>query len=71
MYLKIDVYLLANVFKNFKKTSQIYYIDHSNACTEASLLWSAMLKITGVNLMLLTDIDQYLYVENGKEETWR
>ena len=57
--------LLADVFKNFHKTSMQYYgIDPYNVYSTPGLAWNAMLKMTGIRLELLEDIDMHLFIEN-------
>ena len=66
LYLKLDVLLLADVFEKFRKTCLQYYkLDPCHYFTSPSLAWSAMLKMTGVKLELMSDIDQYLFIEKG------
>ena len=66
LYLKTDVLLLADVFENFRNMSLQYYeLDPCNVFTTAGLAWNAMLKMTGVRLELLRDIDVHLYIERG------
>ena len=64
LYLKSDVLLLADVFENFRKTCLEYYIP-CHYFTSPGLSWDAMLKMTEVNLELITDIDMYQFVEKG------
>ena len=66
LYLKSDVLLLADVFENFRKTCLEYYrLDPCHYFTSLGLSWDAMLKMTEVNLELITDIDMYQFVEEG------
>lgn len=63
-----DVLLLADVFKNFRAIAlKIYKLDPALYVSAPSYSWDAMLKHTKVQLELLTDVDQLLFVENGKE----
>ena len=66
LYLKSDVLLLADVFENFRKTCLGYYrLDPCHYFTSPGLSWDGMLKMTEVNLELITDIDMYQFVEKG------
>ena len=64
LYLKTDVILLADVFENFRKVCHHYYkLDPAHYYTSPGLAWSA--NSTGVELELLTDYDQHLFIEKG------
>ena len=66
IYLKSDVLLLADVFESFRRTSLRYYgLDPANYFTAPGMAWDALLKLTGVQLELLTDIDMYQFVESA------
>ena len=66
LYLKSDVLILADVFENFRKTSKQYYnLDPVHYFSCLDFTWDAMLKMTGINLELITDIDMYQMVEKG------
>ena len=66
LYCRTDVLLLADVFENFRKTSQKQYrLDPAHYYTSPGLSWDALLKKTGVELELLTDYDQHLLIEKG------
>ncbi|XP_032231638.1 uncharacterized protein LOC116614590 [Nematostella vectensis] len=66
LYLLSDVLLLADVFENFRSFCLSYYqLDPAHFFTSPSLAWAACLKMTGVELELLTDPDMYLFVEEG------
>ena len=65
-YLKKDVLLLADVFKKFIDTCLKYYeLDPCHYFSAPGLSWDAVLKITGVKLEKISDIDQYLFIEKG------
>ena len=66
LYNKVDVLLLADVFENFRNIClKNYELDPAHYYTAPGLTWDAALKITGVNLELLSDIDMLLMVEKG------
>lgn len=66
LYLTTDVLLLADVFENFRNMSLLYYeIDPCNVYSAPGLAWDAMLKMTRIKLELLSDINQYLFIENS------
>ena len=66
LYCKTDVLLLADVFENFQKTClRQYGLDPAHYYTSLGLSWDALLKKTGVELELLTDYDQHLFIEKG------
>ena len=65
-YLKIDVLLLADVFEKFIGTCLKYYeLDPCHYFTSPGLSWYAMLKMTGVKLEKISNIDKYLFIEKG------
>ena len=65
-YVTTDTLLLADVFENFRKVCQEKYrLDPAHYYTSPGLSWDALLKKTGVELELLTDLDMHLMVERG------
>ena len=66
LYLKSDILLLADVFENFRKTCLQYYkLDPCHYFTSPGLSWDAMLKMTKMQLQLMTDIDMFQFIEKG------
>ena len=66
LYNVTDVLLLADVFENFRNICiENYKLDPAHYYTAPQLAWDACLKMTDVNLELLTDIDMLLMVEKG------
>ena len=66
LYLKGDVILLADVFKNFRKTCLLYYkLDPCHYFTSPGLSWDAMLKMTDIKLELMIDVDMFQFIEKG------
>ena len=66
LYLKSDILLLADVFENFRSTCLQYYkLDPCHYFTSQGLGWDAMLKMTDIKLVLMTDIDMFQFIEKG------
>ena len=64
--MKTDVALLADVFENFRNICQEQYgLDPAHYYTSPGLSWDALLKKTGVELELFTDLEMHLFVERG------
>ena len=65
-YLLTNVLLLADVLDNFKDLClQRYGLYSVHNYTSLGLSWQSALKMTDVELDLLTDIDQHLFIEKG------
>ena len=63
-YLKKDVLLLADVFEKFiEKCLKYYGLDPCHYFSSNGLIWNAMLKMTGVKLEKILDIDKCLFIE--------
>ena len=68
VYLKSDVLLLADFFERFRCACLTDYgLDPLHYYTTPGLAWDAALKMSRVNLELITDIDMYTFIE---EYTW-
>ena len=66
LYNVTDVLLLADVFENFRNLClKIYGLDPVYYYTAPGLSWDACLKITGVNLELLSKSNMLLMFEKG------
>ncbi len=66
LYLMSDVLLLADVFENFRSVClNSYNLDPCHFYTSPWLAWQACLKMTDVELELLTDPNMYLIIEKG------
>ena len=67
IYLKTDVLLLADVFEEFRNVClKIYGLDPAWYYTAPGLSWDALLKHTGIELELLTDLNKYTFCEQAK-----
>lgn len=66
LYLLCDVLLLADVFERFRSVSmKSFKLDPAQYYTLAGMCWSACLKMTNVQLELITDLEQYQMIEKG------
>ena len=66
LYLKTDVLSLADVFEKFINTCLGYYgLDYCHYFSSPGLSWDAMLKMTEIELDLISDIDMHLFIEKG------
>ena len=64
LYLKTDVLLLADMFEKFINTCLDYYgLDPCHYFNSPGLSWNAMLKMTGIELDLISDIDMLLFID--------
>ena len=65
LYLKTDV-LLCHVFEKFISTGLEYYsLNPSHYFSSPGLSWDAMLKMTGIELQKIDNIDMHLFLEKG------
>jgi hypothetical protein len=66
LYLKMDVLLLADCFEEFRRMGmQTYGLDPSWYMTAPGYSWDCCLKISEVQLELITDPEIYLMIEKG------
>ena len=66
LYLKCDVLLLCDVFEKFIDSCLKYYgLDPCHYFSSPGLAWDAMLKMSGVRLRLIDDVDMHLFIEKG------
>ena len=66
LYLKTDVLIIAEVFEKFNGMCLTYHgLDPCHYFSSPELGWDAMLKMIGIELELISDIDIYFFVENG------
>ena len=65
-YLATDVLLLADVMQAFRSMCLKHYkLDPWRYCTAPGLAWDAGLRMTGVRLDLIENIDTHLFIEAG------
>ena len=66
LYLKTDVLLLTDVFENFREMCLAFYrLDPCHYFSSSGISFDSYLKMTGVNLQLLSDVDMYQFIEKG------
>jgi len=66
LYLETDVCLLADIFQDFRTLCLNHYeLDPVHYISLPALSWDALLKMTGVELELLTDPDKHLFFEKA------
>ena len=64
LYLKAYVLLLDDVFEKIINTClENYGLDRCYYFTSRGLRWNAMLKMNGIELELISDIDMHLFIE--------
>ena len=66
LYLKADVLLLCDVFQKFIEVCLVDYgLDPCHYYSSPGLSWDAMLKMAGVKLKNINNIDIHLFLEKG------
>ena len=66
LYVQSDTLLLADIFENFGDMSlKMDELDPVYFVSLSGFVWHACLKVTGVNLELITDINMLLMIESG------
>ena len=66
LYVQNDILLLVDIFENFRNNCLgIYELDSAYFLSLPGLAWQACLKMTGVELELLTDPYMLLMIEEG------
>ena len=66
LHLKTDVLVLADVFEKFISICIEYYgLDPCHYFSSPVFSWDVMLKMTKIELELLSDIDMYLFIDKG------
>ena len=65
-YVYTDVLLLADVIKNFFPIClDVYSLDPTHYYSSPRPSWCVLLKYTGMELELLTDVDMNLFMDKG------
>ena len=66
LYLKTDLLLLCNLFERFISLCLKYFqLDPSHYFSSPGLSWDAMLKMTGIQLENIHNIDIHLFLKKG------
>ena len=66
LYVKIDVLLLAEVYASYRKKSYTSFgLDPLYSVSASGFSNSAMLKMTGIEIKLITDSNMHLMIEKG------
>ena len=66
VYAKTDVAILCDVFENFRDLCMSYYgLDCCHYVSLPGFAWDAMLKMTGVKIDFITDLDMYTFIEDN------
>ena len=66
LYLRIDVFILADVFETFRNVClKVYNLDPAHFISAPNLSWDAMLITTRAEIGLLTDIEMLIFCERA------
>ena len=66
LYVKTDTLILCDVFENFRCLClKEYGLDPCHYVSLPAFSWDAMLKMTGVEIEYIQDIDQYTFIEEN------
>ena len=66
IYLKCDVLFLTDLFEKFRATCLAHYnLDDVHYYTAPVLAWDAALRMSRVDLELITDVNMYHFIENS------
>ena len=66
LYVKSDALLLCDIFEYFRELClKNYGLDPCHYLSLPGFTWDAMLKMTKVEIELISDLDQYTFVEDG------
>ena len=66
LYLRIDVFILADVFETFRNVRlKVYNLDSAHFFSAPNLSWNAILITTSAEIGLLTDIEMLLFCERA------
>ena len=65
LHLKVNVLLLASVFETFRKEFvNSFELDPVQYLSLPGYSWDATLRVTDINLKLISDMKKYQFVEN-------
>ena len=63
LYLKTDICHLSEVFQKFSNFAyKTYNLDPTHSCTLPGFSWQSMLKMTKIELELISDSNMYLFL---------
>ena len=68
LYLKTDVCILADIFEKFREECldpALYGLDPVHFYTSPALAWNAMLKVTGEEIELISDLEKLNFIRAG------